>query len=279
MGDNMKIGYRSDVGKRGESNEDSILVLRSDAVHESQNVQAALLVVADGVGGYTGGGAASCQITRKVAENVGRIIFEKNRKGISDEDVAHRFQEVIKHVNRKIFDHAKKNPHYSGMSTTVTAAVVLEDTVYIGHVGDSRAYIINGREIRQVTTDHSLVQEMVDRGEIKKEEARIHPKRNIATRVVGFSNDITVDTLTDYIYGDDYLLLCSDGLTDVVTDEEIHDIVTTHDDLQEMCDTLIHRAHGRNNAASTSVIVAQFDELRKRKDVESDKTEIKGYKK
>jgi len=277
MGDNMKIGYRSGVEKPRASNEDSIVALRSDAIYESQKAEAALLVVADGVGGHNAGKVASHLAATQVAEKMGRVIFEKDREDISDEDVVPRFQEVIKHVNRKIFDDARKNSQYKGMGTTVTAALVWGSTVHIGHVGDTRAYIINKDKIRQITKDHSLVQEMVDRGEISKGEVRRHPDRHYITRAVGFSENIMVDTYTEYILGDDYLLLCSDGLTDVVTNGEIHSIFTEHDDPQEICDTLVKKAHRSGAVTSVSVIVAQFDELPKRKSARYDRTEIKGH--
>ena len=268
----MKIRYRSSVGKRGV-NQDSILVLRSEAVFESRRVGAALLVVADGVGGHKAGGMASRLATMEVAENMGRLLFEKDIGDISQEMIAARFQEIIKHVNRDIFDKSKRVPEYRGMGTTLTAAIVWDSAVYIGHVGDSRAYIINKDTIRQITKDHSLVQEKLDEGEITKKEARRYPQRSTIMRVVGFFEDIEVDTSIEYIFGDEYLLLCSDGLTDVVTDEEISRMVMKNDNLQKTCDELVSKAINRN-AASISVIVAQFDELRRRTHAESDKTEV-----
>lgn len=267
----MKIGYRSCVGKRGV-NQDSIAVLRSEAVYESREVGAALLVVADGVGGHNAGGVASRLATMEVAENMGRLLFEKDIRDISPEMVAARFQEIIKHVNRDIFDRSKRVPEYQGMGTTLTVAIVFDSAVYIGHVGDSRAYIINTDKIKQITRDHSLMQEKIDEGKITKKEARRHPERGTIMRVVGFFEDIEVDTSIEYIFGDEYLLLCSDGLTDVVSDEEIHRMVKENDNLQKICDELVNKAIDRN-ATSISVIVAQFDELKRRTHAESDKTE------
>jgi serine/threonine protein phosphatase PrpC len=260
----MKIGYGS-VGKRGVSNEDSTLVLRSEAMYESQKTEAALLVVADGVRGYPGGADASHQVTTEIVGNIGRIIFEEDGNNVSDQEVANRFEEVIKHVNRRIYDKGKKDPQYRGMSTTVTAALVLGPIVHIGHVGDSRAYIINKEGIRQITKDHSSVQEMVDRGEIREDEVRMHPKKTEITRAVGFSEDIVVDTYTEYILRDDVLLLCSDGLTDVVHDQEIYEVVRGYDNPQDICDMLIQISHRDGGSSSVSVIVAQFNELPKKK--------------
>jgi protein phosphatase len=166
------------------------------------------------------------------------------------------------------------NPQHKGMGTTITAALIQGNQVSIGHVGDTRAYIIN-TSISQITTDHSLVQELVDNGELTKEEARVHPQKHIITRAVGIYEDVEVDTATEYIYGDDYLLLCCDGLTDMVPDEEIYTIITEHDDPQTICDILVETANAYGGFDNISVIVAQFDELKKKKDVLSDETHVK----
>lgn len=260
------IGYTSDTGKKRDLDEDSILILRSDAVIKSKKVETTLLVVADGMGGHNAGEVASRLAATGIAEKmVGPML----------ESVSNTLEQVIKEVNKDIFDYVKENPAYTGMGTTITAAVVQRSTVYIGHVGDSRAYIINEQEITQITKDHSLVQEMVDNGELTKEKARMHPQKNIITRAVGIYKDIEVDTFTEYVYGDDYLLVCCDGLSDMVPDEEIHHIVKTHGSPQEICDILVEKANDYGGLDNISVIVAQFNQLPKRNDVLSGKTHIK----
>lgn len=261
----MKIGYKSDVGKKRELNEDSIVIVQCDTVHESENVQAALFVVADGMGGHNAGEVASRLASTRVAENVIKRMVEKGSIDL---------EKTIKDVNKDIYEYVEENPEYKDMGTTVTAAVVQGAHVYIGHVGDTRAYLIS-EEIIQITKDHSLVQEIVDHKEITKEEARIHPQKHIITRAVGIHDTVDVDTVTEYLYGDDYLLLCSDGLTDMVTDEEIRNITRVHADPQTICDALVDTANDRGGFDNISVIVAQVDGLPRREDILSDKTRIR----
>lgn len=261
----MKIGYKSDVGKKRELNEDSIVIVQCDAVHEFEQVQAALFVVADGMGGHNAGEVASRLASTKTAENIVKSVLEKGSIDLG---------KTIKDVNKDIYEYVKENPQYKDMGTTVTAAVVQGPIVHIGHVGDTRAYLIN-EEIIQVTKDHSLVQEIVDHQEITKEEARIHPQKHIITRAVGIHDTVEVDTVTEYLYGDDYLLLCSDGLTDMVTDEEMYDIIKTHADPQTICDALVDTANERGGSDNISVIVVQVDGLPRREDILTGKTHIR----
>ena len=270
----MKIGFGSNVGKKRDLDEDSIIVVRNETVSESKREQVTLLIVADGMGGHNAGEVASRLATAKVAEEVVGAMFKENRRDLFEKREKNPLKIAIEEANNYIFNEVKEDPQYEGMGTTVTAAVILGPTVYIGHVGDSRAYIVNEEEIRQVTKDHSLVQEMVKRGEISKEEALVHPRKNIITRAVGIYQDIEVDTSTEYICGDDYLLLCCDGLTDMVRDKDIRRIVMQYDDPQRMCDELVKKANKNGGLDNISVILAQFDELPKRKDLKSDKTQV-----
>ena len=269
----MKIGYRTDVGKRKELDEDSIIVVRSSTVYESQVLHAALLVLADGMGGHNAGEIASQLASKRVAEEIMRIMFKKNQNTLSYEVIRVLFQESISQASREIFAYAKKHREFKGMGTTITAALVLGNNVYIGHVGDTRVYIVHEKHINQITRDHSLVQKMIEQREITKEEARTHPQKNIITRAVGVYEDVEVDTFREHIYGDDYLLICCDGLTDLVTDEEIQEVVVMCDDPQKICDVLVEKAIERGGHDNISIIVARFDELDKR-NILTEKTEI-----
>jgi len=162
----MKIGFGSNVGKKRDLDEDSIIVVRNETVSESKREQVTLLIVADGMGGHNAGEVASRLATAKVAEEVVGAMFKENRRDLFEKREKNPLKIAIEEANNYIFNEVKEDPQYEGMGTTVTAAVILGPTVYIGHVGDSRAYIVNEEEIRQVTKDHSLVQEMVKRGEI-----------------------------------------------------------------------------------------------------------------
>lgn len=270
----MKIGYKSDIGKKREVDEDSIVIVMSDAVYESKKVQAALLVLADGMGGHNAGEVAGCLAAKRVAEEMIKVMLEKNQRELSHRRISMLFQESINQANREIAEYVKKNPQYKGMGTTVTAGLVQGNNVYIGHVGDSRAYIINKRGIKQITKDHSLVQEMVDNKKITKEKARVHPQKNVITRAVGIHEDVEVDTFREYVDKGDFLLICCDGLTDMVTDEEIHTVIIQNDNPQTICDILVEKANEKGGFDNISVIVAKFDELNE-KDILMEKTQIR----
>ena len=257
----MKIGCASSVGKRRDLDEDSIAILQSDTLYESKRVQIAFLVLCDGMGGHNAGEIASYLAAKQVAEEMARAMLKKDAGEFTFEKVAPLFQEVVGAANRRIHAYAEENPQYRGMGTTVTAAFVYGNTVYIGHVGDSRAYLINKKEVNQITKDHSLVQELVDSGEITKEEARIHDHKNIITRAVGITDPVEVDTFEKKIHPGDVLLLCCDGLTDLVTDEEIHNAVMEYDDPQKICTVLVETANERGGFDNISVIVAKVDGL------------------
>lgn len=264
----MKIGYASDIGRKRDVDEDSIIIVEWDTVFESEKRKAALVIVADGMGGHNAGEVASRMAAEGVAERVGGAILKC-------ENFGEVLQNAITEVNSDICEYVEHNPHYKGMGTTLTAAVIYGNNVFIGHVGDTRVYLINEKEITQITKDHSLVQELVDNKEITKEEARIHPQKNIITRAVGIDRNIEVDTFTVYVYGDDYILLCCDGLTDLVTDEEIHAAVMENHDLNTVCDTLVKAANERGGYDNISVVVVRCDELQERGAFLSDETQIR----
>jgi len=254
----MKVGHKSDIGSRKAIYEDSIVVMKSNTVYRSKHVEAILLALADGMGGHNAGGVASSLATETITEEMTRVL-EKGQRGLSDEEMSTLFQKSIKLANKKIYEYGQQNPQYQGMGTTVTAAVVLENIVYIGHVGDSRAHISNEREFIQVTKDHTLVQEMVDDGKITDDEARVHPQKNILTRIVGMYPDVDADIIRVRLDEGDHLLVCSDGLTDIVPDEEIHAIVLDYKDPQTICDALVEEANERGGFDNISVILGKFD--------------------
>ncbi|MBU7048555.1 MAG: Stp1/IreP family PP2C-type Ser/Thr phosphatase [Theionarchaea archaeon] len=265
----MEIGYASHIGKR-DLNEDSLLTVEYDAVCKSEIVQTVLLVVADGMGGHNAGEVASRLAIEGICQKLLKNIIENKANCMGD-----MLRRTIKEVNKDIYTYVEENPRYRGMGTTMTVAVIQGPHLSIGHVGDTRAYLICEQKLIQVTTDHSLVQEMVDNKEITKAEARYHPQRNIITRAVGISSDVEVDIYTEYIYGNDYILITSDGLTDIVADEEIYTIVREYRNPQKICDILVETADSRGGPDNISVVVAQIDELRKREDVLSDETHLK----
>src|SRR5437588_5928137 len=195
----------SDTGRRRRRNEDNYVVAPP------------LFAVADGMGGAQAG---------EVASSLAASALEAGTS--EDLGAAERVDALIQEANRRIFDRASTDPAASGMGTTMTVALVEGMTVAIGHVGDSRAYLVRGEHMEQLTEDHSLVNELLKTGKLSEEEAQVHPQRSVITRAVGTDPDVDVDAFTIDAEEDDVFLLCSDGLTDMVEDEEILELVHEH---------------------------------------------------
>ena len=234
----MKIASLTDRGKR-ENNEDSLVVKRFGDIY--------LLAVADGLGGHSAGEVASELTMIELEEAVKKGFAE----GITDFRML--LEQAFEKANREIYSLARENPDYSKMGTTLVAALIEEKRCVIANIGDSRAYLI-GEEIKQQTKDHSFVQELVDRGIITKEEAFDHPEKNIITKVMGTDADIKPD-LYEIRFSDEYLLLCSDGLTDFLRDEEITEIILAAEQINQACINLIDLAKNKGGAKADNITV------------------------
>ncbi len=223
----------SDTGRRRRRNEDTYVVAPP------------LFAVADGMGGAQAGEVAS------------RLAASALEGGDSDglEGPA-RIDALIQEANRRVFDRASTDPSASGMGTTMTVAVVEGMTVAIGHVGDSRAYLVRGERMEQLTEDHSLVNELLKSGKLSEEEAHVHPQRSVITRAVGTDPDVDVDGFTIEGEEGDVFLLCSDGLTDMVSDEEILELVhANRDHLDRAVKALVaaaNRGGGEDNITAVA---------------------------
>ncbi|MBU7042648.1 MAG: Stp1/IreP family PP2C-type Ser/Thr phosphatase [Theionarchaea archaeon] len=283
----MQIGVTSDRGKKRELDEDSLAIVQTQMVYESQKKEVTLLLVADGMGGHNAGEVASRKTVEYLVSSIIPVLVRE-----SERDVCAVIQSAIEAANTSLLEVVQKHTDYQDMGTTVTCAVIVDSQVYIGHVGDSRAYIVNttspslstststststtSSSIRQITKDHSVIQEMIDRGQLSVEEARRHPQRHIITRAIGVHPTLEVDTYTEVLYGEDILLLCCDGLTDMLTNQEIVSIIDEHTHLQTMCDALVDGANEKGGLDNISVIACSFEELPRRNVVLSDETYIK----
>ena len=222
----------SDTGKKRRRNEDSYVVAPP------------LFAVADGMGGAQAGEVAS-----KLAA---AALKETHPEGASD---AEKVTALIQEANRRVYERAHSDPATSGMGTTMTVAIVDGHTVTIGHVGDSRAYVVRGGELEQLTEDHSLVNELLKSGKLSREEAETHPQRSVITRAVGTDPDVDVDAFTVEAGEGDVFLLCSDGLTDMVADSDILDVVEKHrDDLDRATKALVSAANRGGGEDNITVI-------------------------
>lgn len=234
----MKLFSITDVGKRRELNEDYIYT-SSEPVGNLPN----LFIVADGMGGHNAGDFASKHAVEMVVEVIKRFKDEYDPENI--------MQKAIDEANSYIHKLSKENGSLKGMGTTLVMATCQDNVVIAANVGDSRMYVINDF-ITQITTDHSLVEEMVNLGGIDREAARTHPDKNIITRAVGVKEYVVVDFFEVHIGEKEKLLLCTDGLTNMLKDEEIHQIIVNSADISEAGKKLIAAANengGRDNIA------------------------------
>jgi PPM family protein phosphatase len=222
----------SDTGRKRRRNEDSYVVAPP------------LFAVADGMGGAQAG---------EVASKLAAAALEETDPGaLAGPD---RLTSLIQEANRRVYERASADPATSGMGTTMTVALVERDGVTIGHVGDSRAYLYREHRLEQLTDDHSLVNELVKSGKLSREEADLHPQRSVITRAVGTDPDVDVDAFVVDAQEGDIFLLCSDGLTDMVGDEEIEETVERfHEDLDRVTKSLVSAANRGGGEDNITVI-------------------------
>ena len=233
----LKAWGMKDIGKCREINQDYISV-SEEPIGNLPN----LILVAAGMGGHKAGYLASEYTVAKVQEAV-----SKSMQTIPYQILKGAFQ----YANQKLLEKAGESDSYTGMGTTLVAATVKNDAVYVVNVGDSRLYKI-GDKIEQITEDHSLVEEMVRMGEISKEQARNHPDKNIITKAMGVSDTVEPDYFDTDLQKGECLLMCSDGLTNMVSDRQIKEIVELRTDLESCAKELIRAANqngGRDNIA------------------------------
>ena len=206
----MKVSYATDVGIVREDNQDSVLAHVFDD-------SSGIFVVADGMGGYEGGEFASSKAVK--------ILFDafksESISSMDGKEITERLRLAVKKANTEVINDASTSEKLYGMGTTVVACIIASGKLYTANVGDSRCYICNKDSITQITTDHSLVYDLISRGLITREEAKEHPRRNVITRAIGSEENVDVDIFISDLHINDVVLLCSDGLYNMVSDEEI----------------------------------------------------------
>jgi protein phosphatase len=214
-----------------------------------------IFVVADGMGGHAAGEVASDMAVRHIARELGSL------KGLEDKDVTERMQSAIRAANAAIFQRTLTEHDKRGMGTTVTSLVLYGGTRFlIGQVGDSRAYLLRDGKLTQVTKDHSYVQEQVDAGYLTAEQARTHPYSNVITRCVGANSDVTPDVYVGSVKPKDLFLLASDGLTGMLEDPQLHEILGQESLMpQELVDQLIDEANRHGGLDNITAILVRID--------------------
>ncbi len=244
----MKFYSKTDIGIKRSMNQD-YLYATDESIGSFQN----LFIVADGMGGHKAGDQAS----RLCVESL--VSYIENSSHTTPVSI---LNEAITYANNQVFEKADGNPDLSGMGTTLVAATVMDDTLYVANIGDSRLYHITSDgdmdEIQQITNDHSLVEEMVKMGNITESEARIHPKKNIITRALGIDMDVTADYFEIKLMPGDRILLCSDGLTNMVEDYDIQYIIKHADSVKDAVENLVKKANENGGSDNISVILAEL---------------------
>lgn len=229
---------KTHIGNIRKSNEDSLYV--------PTEMSGFFALVADGMGGHNAGDVAS----KIVSDTVKEYFQTLKPDDITQENII----DVLNLANKNVYDDAKANKKRSGMGSTATLAIFQKNTVLIGQVGDSRAYLMRDGVLSQITKDHSYVQMLVDSGRITPEEAWVHPQKNIITRAIGTESDVNVDVFSLDMECGDILLLCSDGLNSCVADHEIANILD--DDIEKATERLIEAALQAGGSDNISVVIA-----------------------
>jgi protein phosphatase len=239
----LKTFSKTDIGKKRKLNQDA-LYTSEQPIGNLPN----LFLVADGMGGHNAGDYAS----RMTVETIVAQAADSDRK-----DPAEILVDAISAANTFVRNTARENEELSGMGTTVVAASCDGATLHVANVGDSRLYVAGNGKIRQVTRDHSWVEEMVRRGGMGREEARNHPDKNIITRAVGAEETVKVDFFTVNLEEGEVILMCTDGLTNMLEDDEILNILEISRDIVEMAEKLVSLANEKGGSDNISVILIE----------------------
>ena len=244
---------QTDVGRKRNHNEDSFLI----------DDELQLYVVADGMGGHAGGGTASRIAVETIDKEMRKARESRENPFVSVPNlqealIPDALRGAVERACLAIYTAAQEDPRLSGMGTTVISLVVKDDQAFFAHVGDSRAYLIRGELIQQISEDHSLVNEQIKAGMITPEEAKHSRYKNIITRSVGFEEEVQVDVMGVIAEPGDVYLLCSDGLANMLEDREIHELVNGTPSLQDMPKRLIDMANERGGDDNITVIVVQI---------------------
>ena len=251
MADRIKyeVGQLTHPGRRRDHNEDSLGFFEPEDSAQLAE-RGAIYIVADGMGGHEAGAVASDRAWRKVIDE---YYYGDPSLGIKES-----LERAITIANEEIYKLASQNPTWTGMGSTIVAAVLRgENELYVANVGDSRAYLVHGDEIRQITKDHSWVQQQVDTGMLTPEEAKRHPRRNAITRSLGRRPDVQMDVFKEEFLPGDKLILCSDGLSGVVRDEEIAKIISTYKP-QEAVEKMVDLANHRGGPDNITAIALSY---------------------
>ncbi len=242
----MKAYGKSDKGRVRATNQDAF------AIDIRPNV--CLLVVCDGMGGANAGNVASRFATEQFMEVLRHYVQQGD---LSQMAIRKMLTEATREANQRVYGLSRAQPEFSGMGTTLVGAVVTENLLTIVNVGDSRAYCIGKHGAEQLTIDHSYVEEMVRSGKLSREDAKHHPKRNLITRAVGVDEEVVCDLYEVHLTDDEMLLLCSDGLSGMVSDENIAALLQQPDSMEKVVEALMDAAYDNGGVDNITAVLFQ----------------------
>jgi protein phosphatase len=240
-----KILKRTAKGLVRKRNEDNITVF--DFIFKGEDWKC--LAVADGIGGHNAGDLASA-----IAIDILQKILQKPNE---DYEITSLIKEIINQMNDTIYERSKEDPDYDGMGTTLTMALINRDNLHVGHVGDSRAYLLRDNNLERLTQDHSIVGELVRSGQITKEEAMKHPRKNLILQAIGLEEDLQIDYRLVNLSNGDYIILCTDGLSDLLSDDEISDVILNFGE-ENALDIYVDLIVERGAHDNYSIIIAKW---------------------
>lgn len=251
-----RLGRRTNVGMVRTLNEDSVLTIETNRIQQSVSQPLGVYIVADGMGGHAAGEVASSTIVNAIAQKALTDLFPTQVMQSAAEDRSDWLRQAVETANKAVYDLRKSAG--TDMGSTLVSVVLDGNKAYVAHVGDSRVYLVNVQGIRQLTTDHSLVERLVATHQITREEARHHPQRNVVYRTVGDKAKVEVELTTHTLKPGDFVLLCSDGLSGMVEDTLIHQIVMNAASPQAACDELIAAANAAGGEDNISAVIVEI---------------------
>jgi protein phosphatase len=245
--DALRYAAATHTGLIREINEDFHTVVKQEEGSGLPHV----FIIADGMGGHNSGEVAS----RLAVEYAEKLLARYDEEALKLKGIPGMVREIIEYANAKVYEKAYTDIEYVGMGTTITMSALAGQQVVTGHVGDSRLYLVSGGSIRRVTVDHSLIEELIRNGSITRAEASNHPNRNILTKALGCEREIQADIYETSVKAGDIMLLCTDGLTNMVDDEEMLSILMDEKDPETACKSLVGKAIEHGGTDNITVIV------------------------
>jgi len=243
----VRFGVVSDKGRVREINEDSYKVI------SGREGLPDIFIVADGMGGHNSGEVAS----RMAVDLSEEYLLKFLQPGLGEENILPFICDMMTEVNRCIYSKAKESDENFGMGTTFIIGMFFNGKFFIGHVGDSRVYLLRDGSLQRLTTDHSYIEELIKTGSLSREEARNHPRKHVITRALGCEENVDIDTYCVDVNSDDLFVLCTDGLTNMLSENDILSIINSNDEPQYICSELVKLANERGGEDNITVIIVK----------------------